>query len=314
MRSRNAELEVEVLRLQNLLEGSRSLEDVPERWRERLRESVEEVESLRRQLATFTKEFPMSTEHKSSTSNLQDEVSSTRDGASPTPEGTSQTLDGIPPRSHGSHRRVSENISDSSAKMRIQAVLDPLIVPSLVLGSEQFREGAQLGDSHGPDDHNLAKTFGAYPIKYEILEMRLRMPIRDDQRRSLSQPLHGLQPLNFDDFPPDDGISTVESMSSFISAFRGYANHLAAQKMPPDVVLGQTGIDVQSLFTREDFRDARTLATFVPRFVANFDLMGLKEKVAFSIIIDLVLRVRRKLRSWRVTTVKLIRADCLSFL
>ena len=171
-------------------------------------------------------------------------------------------------------------------------VLDPLNDASIVLGSHQFREGAQHADSHGLDDHELARTFGAYPIKYELLESHLRMPIRDDQRRSLAQPSHCLQPLNFEDFPPDDGIATVESMSSFISAFRGYASRLVAQGVSPDDILGPVGLDVQALFKKDDFRQARTVSTFVPRFVANFDLLGLKEKLAFSVTINLVLRVR----------------------
>lgn len=171
-------------------------------------------------------------------------------------------------------------------------VLDPLNDPSMVLGSHQFREGAHQVDSHGLHDHALARTFGAYPITYELLESHLRMPIQDDQRRSLAQPAYGLQPLNFEDFPPDDGIATVESMSSFISAFRGYAARLVAQNVSPDDVLGPTGLDVQAFFKKEDFRQARTVSAFVPRFVANFDLLGLKEKLAFSVAINLVLRVR----------------------
>ena len=141
------------------------------------------------------------------------------------------------------------------------------------------------------EDHRLAKAFGAYPVKYEILESRLTLPFRDDQRRNLRQNIHTLQPLNFEDFPPDDGISTVESMSSFISVFRGYAARLVEQNVPEEDILGPPELEVQALFRQDDFRQARTVSTFVPRFVSNFHLLGLKEKLAFCVVINLVLRV-----------------------
>lgn len=158
-----------------------------------------------------------------------------------------------------------------------------------MLGNVQGR--GQAGLTSVPDGHRLARTFGAYPIRHSILESRLQMPVAHDQRRSLVQPAHVMQPFNFDEFPPDDGISTVESMSSFISAFREYAARLVAQNVSANDILGPDELDVQALFKKQDFRQARTVSTFVPRFVSNFDLLGLKEKVAFSIIINLLLRV-----------------------
>ena len=170
--------------------------------------------------------------------------------------------------------------------------LDLLIDPQLAVNEPQGPTLTYSPLGAGPDTLGLARTFGAYPIRYGILESRLQLPVPDDQRRSLGQPIHTTQPLNFEDFPPDDGISTVESMSSFISAFRGYATRLVAQNVPVNEILGPSSLDVQAFFKKEDFRQARTVSTFVPRFVSNFDLLGLKEKLAFSIIINLVIRVR----------------------
>lgn len=49
IRSRNAGLELQVRRLQALLDDLRSADDVPETWRQRLNEGAEDIDSLQSQ-------------------------------------------------------------------------------------------------------------------------------------------------------------------------------------------------------------------------------------------------------------------------
>lgn len=141
------------------------------------------------------------------------------------------------------------------------------------------------------------ELFGNLPLSGVSQSDRFTGLAQSSQPQSIHLPVYLIQMLNWDDIQVHESILTPEFASCTLSTFRAYGRRSLADGISETQILGapdRPDIDVQQFFQIREGHDlvAHTTATFAPWFLGAYPSMTLAVKVACSILVQALLRVR----------------------